>query len=442
MRGPERFLVPILSYGPNNEYSGFVESMIIARALNRTLVLPPFFIHYQDRPRSTRHAYAFEETFDPIPLHDFVPIIDLSSFLAMTGGDIGCIAEMRHDADGQLAELKFVRAAKRILRGQDVGPPHGSLPGDDESESDDSLVFLRRVYVRKAWFTQRSDIQLRMGNGREFNVCEGPGAPKDNAGEGVAVDDSESAVDERADSVPEGDDGGSASGGSGGSKKKNDVMSFRECYEARRCVAERHVALGAPYMNLLYAYDVNYPIIAERSEGSRIEYMAALRHLKHAQWVIDAADRFLSMWGSVREGSRVLAVHLRRQVRNDRKCLPNMPSVSCGDEITTDMLIALISAEVAQGGYTRVFLATNARNDTEVSLLRRALPLVRLEDGTRLDARLLKQTSENYAASLVEQAICTRAAGFMGSRLSTWSQFVANQRAAQGHGNAMYIEDS
>ena len=42
-----RLLLPLLPYGPNNQYRGFKESIWAAKFLNRTLVLPPFFNHYR-----------------------------------------------------------------------------------------------------------------------------------------------------------------------------------------------------------------------------------------------------------------------------------------------------------------------------------------------------------------------------------------------------------
>ena len=41
----ERFLIPVLPFGPNNQIRGLRESMYIAIALNRTLIMPPFFKH-------------------------------------------------------------------------------------------------------------------------------------------------------------------------------------------------------------------------------------------------------------------------------------------------------------------------------------------------------------------------------------------------------------
>lgn len=45
---PERFIIPLLSMGPNNQLEGFLESVFLAIKLNRTLCIPPFFKHKTD----------------------------------------------------------------------------------------------------------------------------------------------------------------------------------------------------------------------------------------------------------------------------------------------------------------------------------------------------------------------------------------------------------
>jgi hypothetical protein len=45
---PNRFLIPLLSMGPNNQLEGFLESVFLAIKLNRTLCIPPFYKHKTD----------------------------------------------------------------------------------------------------------------------------------------------------------------------------------------------------------------------------------------------------------------------------------------------------------------------------------------------------------------------------------------------------------
>ena len=45
---PKRYLIPLLSMGPNNQLEGFLESVFLAIKLNRTLCIPPFYKHKTD----------------------------------------------------------------------------------------------------------------------------------------------------------------------------------------------------------------------------------------------------------------------------------------------------------------------------------------------------------------------------------------------------------
>jgi len=43
---PNKFLVPVLFFGPNNQIHGLREAIILSIKLNRTLALPPFYKHH------------------------------------------------------------------------------------------------------------------------------------------------------------------------------------------------------------------------------------------------------------------------------------------------------------------------------------------------------------------------------------------------------------
>ena len=45
---PNKFIMPVLPYGPNNQLRGFRETIILAIKLNRTVVMPPFYKHRSD----------------------------------------------------------------------------------------------------------------------------------------------------------------------------------------------------------------------------------------------------------------------------------------------------------------------------------------------------------------------------------------------------------
>lgn len=45
---PNKFLIPVFTYGPNNQLHGFRETVFMAIKLNRTVILPPFFKHVRN----------------------------------------------------------------------------------------------------------------------------------------------------------------------------------------------------------------------------------------------------------------------------------------------------------------------------------------------------------------------------------------------------------
>lgn len=53
-----RLLLPILKWGPNNQVSGFYEAMHLAKALDRTLVVPPFYFHESDKCRNHKKDHV------------------------------------------------------------------------------------------------------------------------------------------------------------------------------------------------------------------------------------------------------------------------------------------------------------------------------------------------------------------------------------------------
>jgi len=50
----DRFLMPLIGWGPNNQLRGFREAAILAVKLNRTLCIPPFFKHHSDSTSASK----------------------------------------------------------------------------------------------------------------------------------------------------------------------------------------------------------------------------------------------------------------------------------------------------------------------------------------------------------------------------------------------------
>lgn len=74
MRG---YIWPIVMSGPGNQIVGLKEAALIARRLDRTLVVPPILAHYRARQRGTdgRLGFDFAELFDLRRLQGFVPCV-------------------------------------------------------------------------------------------------------------------------------------------------------------------------------------------------------------------------------------------------------------------------------------------------------------------------------------------------------------------------------
>ena len=57
MTDPDKFLVPVLFFGPNNQIHGLREAIILSIKLNRTLALPPFYKHHTNVQGKTRRTH-------------------------------------------------------------------------------------------------------------------------------------------------------------------------------------------------------------------------------------------------------------------------------------------------------------------------------------------------------------------------------------------------
>lgn len=82
----EKYLIPHLIFGPNNQFHGFKEAMVMARLLNRTLVLPRILAHYTQSAENTAEIYEFEQVLNRDLVSRYVKIISLKDFLAESGG--------------------------------------------------------------------------------------------------------------------------------------------------------------------------------------------------------------------------------------------------------------------------------------------------------------------------------------------------------------------
>lgn len=68
-----KYLVPILLYGPNNQFQGLLEAAVIARLVERTLVLPRNFSSWY-RDGVSPKTIPFDDVFDSAFLGNFTPL--------------------------------------------------------------------------------------------------------------------------------------------------------------------------------------------------------------------------------------------------------------------------------------------------------------------------------------------------------------------------------
>ena len=68
-----RYLLPVLQYGPSNQHRQMVEAAMMAKASNRTLLLPKLSRWFRDNVSKPLHP--FSAVFDVRALSNFVPVI-------------------------------------------------------------------------------------------------------------------------------------------------------------------------------------------------------------------------------------------------------------------------------------------------------------------------------------------------------------------------------
>ena len=60
---PGKFLIPVFTYGPNNQLHGFREAIFMAIKLNRTIIAPPFFKHSRNDVTASEDGDEVVPTF-------------------------------------------------------------------------------------------------------------------------------------------------------------------------------------------------------------------------------------------------------------------------------------------------------------------------------------------------------------------------------------------
>jgi len=102
---PDKFLIPVLAWGPNNQMRGFREALILARKMNRTICLPPFFKHHSDK--STQGGNVFippELRVDLSTLRSLTTVCETSEIQEKCAGHVDAVLYARAACSSHLAD--------------------------------------------------------------------------------------------------------------------------------------------------------------------------------------------------------------------------------------------------------------------------------------------------------------------------------------------------
>ena len=59
----DHYIIPVFTYGPNNQLHGFRESIFMAIKLNRSIIAPPFFKHSRNDVTAAEEGDEVVDTF-------------------------------------------------------------------------------------------------------------------------------------------------------------------------------------------------------------------------------------------------------------------------------------------------------------------------------------------------------------------------------------------
>lgn len=103
----DKFLIPLIAWGPNNQLRGFRESAILAVKLNRTLCIPPFFKHHSDSTSSAKGGNDMlpaEVRIDLEKIRKLLPTCETSEIQANCGARIHSIFMARDICSAHLTQ--------------------------------------------------------------------------------------------------------------------------------------------------------------------------------------------------------------------------------------------------------------------------------------------------------------------------------------------------
>jgi len=338
LHADEKFLVPLLMNGPNNQNRGLKEAIFIAHLLNRTLVLPNIMVHHMDFGRSNKVIYDFEEVFDRRHLSKYVRVVDLRTYWAISGKRIGEVWPLRVGHRCEEYEISYA-----------------ALQGIDISEISPTRLNLKAKLLRE------SDM-LRFGS----------------------VDDVLKILSKR-----------------------------KEPFAAVSCIFCSFVMRGE----------------------LKKAYLPAAKHLRYAEIYYQSfkALDFL-------QGEPYLAIHIRDFERNNpcRKEAERTKEICYGLGnpfylLDTKCLVNRIYTLVKERRVARVYFAMKRGYEIlKAKLKAKGITSYNLDDVLPALKNTMKKKlgihPENFVISGFEQVICMEAQIFMGTKQSTWTHFVYEER--------------
>ncbi|CAG5108482.1 Oidioi.mRNA.OKI2018_I69.chr1.g3817.t1.cds [Oikopleura dioica] len=100
----DKFLIPFLNWGPNNQLRGLQESLILAIKLNRTLCVPFFFKHFTDLSLSDGEEHLVIPRFriDVRKIHELITTCDVHEIAGNCGGKVDSLLIGRDICSGDI----------------------------------------------------------------------------------------------------------------------------------------------------------------------------------------------------------------------------------------------------------------------------------------------------------------------------------------------------
>jgi len=120
---PNKFIINVSPFGPNNQFHGFRDTIMLAIYLNRTLILPKFFKHRSDPSYSTKNftknVQDAEEKVDINALSEFISIKQFEKLSQVCATGLDVVLEARRGGDMNQLKMYEELSGVKMLNGSD-----------------------------------------------------------------------------------------------------------------------------------------------------------------------------------------------------------------------------------------------------------------------------------------------------------------------------------